>query len=30
MLLNDDVVNIEKSDGMCFLTFAIDDLSGLF
>ena len=30
MLLNDDIVDIEKLDGMCSLTFAVDELSGLF
>ena len=30
MLLNEDIVDIEKSDGICSLTFVIDDISGLF
>ena len=30
MLLNDDIVDIEKLDGMCSLTFVVDEFSGLF
>ena len=30
MLLNDNIVDIEKPDGICSLTFAADELSGLF
>ena len=30
MLLNDDIVDIEKLDGICSLTFVVDELSGLF
>ena len=30
MLLNDDIVDIEKSDGMCSPAFVVDDISGLF
>ena len=30
MLLNEDVVDIEKPGGTCLLTFAIDEFSGLF
>ena len=30
MLLNDDIVDIEKSDGICSLTFDVDEFSGLF
>ena len=29
MLLNDDIVNIEKPDGICLLTFAVDEFLGL-
>ena len=28
--LNDDIVDIEKPDGICSLTFVVDDFSGLF
>ena len=28
--LNDDIVDIEKPDGICSLTFDVDDFSGLF
>ena len=30
MLLNDDIVDIEKPDGLCSLTFVVDQLPGLF
>ena len=30
MLLNEDAVNIEKTDGICLFTFAVDESSGLF
>ena len=30
MLLNDDIVYIEKLDGICWLTFVIDEFSGSF
>ena len=30
MLLNEDIVDIEKSDGICFLTFVVDQFSGFF
>ena len=30
MLLNDDIVEIEKADGICLLTFVVDEFSGLF
>ena len=30
MLLNDDIVEIEKSDGMCSPTFIADEFPGLF
>ena len=30
MLLNKDVVDIEKPDGICSLTFVVDKSSGLF
>ena len=30
MLLNDDVVNIEKPDRICWVTFVVDKFSGLF
>ena len=29
-LLNDDIVDIEKPNGICLLTFLVDELSGLF
>ena len=29
MLLNEDIVDIEKPDGMCLLTFVEDEFSGL-
>ena len=29
MFLNDDIVDIEKPDGICLLTFVIDEFSGL-
>ena len=28
--LNDDIVDIEKSDGIFYLTFVMDEFSGLF
>ena len=30
MLLNDDVSDIEKPDGICLLTFVVDEVSGLY
>ena len=30
MLLNDDIVDLRKSDGICTPTFAVDEFSGLF
>ena len=30
MLLNDDITEIEKNDGICSLTFVVDEFSGLF
>ena len=30
MLLNEDIVDIEKPDGLCSLTFVVDEFSGLF
>ena len=30
MLLNKDIVNIEKSEVICWLTFAVDEFPGLF
>ena len=30
MLLNDDIVDIEKSDGICLLIFAEDEFLALF
>ena len=30
MLLNDDVVDTEKADGICLLTFVVDEFSGIF
>ena len=30
MFLNEDIVDIEKSDGICSLNFVVDELSGLF
>ena len=30
MLLNEDIVDIEESDGICSLTFLADAFSGLF
>ena len=30
MLLNENVVDTEKSDGICSLTFAVDEFSALF
>ena len=30
MLLNEDIADIEKPDGLCSLTFAVDEFSGLF
>ena len=30
MLLNDDIVDIEKPNGICSTTFVVDDFSALF
>ena len=30
MLLNEDIADIEKSDGICSLTFVVDEFSVLF
>ena len=30
MLLNEDIVDIENLDGICLLTFVVDEFSGLF
>ena len=30
MLLNDDIVDIEKLDGVCSFTFIVEEISGLF
>ena len=30
MLLNEDIVDIKKPDGLCSLTFVVDEFSGLF
>ena len=30
MLLNDNIVDIAKSDGICSLSFVVDEFSGLF
>ena len=30
MLLNEDIVDIEKPDGICSLNFGVDEFSGLF
>ena len=30
MLLNESIVDIEKPDGICLLTFVVDGFSGLF
>ena len=30
MALNGNVINIEKPDGLCSLTFVVNDFSGLF
>ena len=30
MFLNDDIVDMEKPDGICLPTFVVDKLSGLF
>ena len=30
MLLNEDVSDIEKPDGICLLTFVVDEVSGLY
>ena len=30
MLLNEDIVHIEKPGGICSLTFVVDEFSGLF
>ena len=30
MVLNEDIVDTEKPDGTCLLTFVVDEISGLF
>ena len=30
MLLNEDIVGIEKPNGICLLTFVVDEFPGLF
>ena len=30
MLPNKDIIDIKKPDGICLLTFAVDEFSGLF
>ena len=30
MLLNEDIVEIKNPDGICSLTFVVDEFSGLF
>ena len=30
ILLNEDIVDIENPDGVCSLTFVVDEFSGLF
>ena len=30
MHLNEDIVDIENPDGICFLTFVVEEFSGLF
>ena len=30
LLLNENIVDIEKPDGLCSLTFVVDEFSGLF
>ena len=30
MLLNEDIVQIEKPNGICLLTFVVDEFPGLF
>ena len=30
MLLKEDIVGVEKPDGICSLTFVVDEFSGLF
>ena len=30
MLLNENIVDIEKPDGICLLTFVVDEFLGLF
>ena len=30
MLLNDDIADFEKPDGICSLTLVVDEFSGLF
>ena len=30
MSLNDDITDIEKPDGICLLTFVVNNFSGLF
>ena len=30
MILNEDIVDIRKPDGICLFTFVVDEFSGLF
>ena len=30
MILNEDIIDIKKPDGLCSLTFVVDAFSGLF
>ena len=30
MILNEDIVDTEKPDGICLLTFVVDEFPGLF
>ena len=30
MVLNDDIADIDKPDGICLPTFVVDEVSGLF
>ena len=30
MLLNDEIVDMEKPDGICLIAFVVDEFSGLF
>ena len=30
MLLNEDFADVQKPDGICLLTFVVDEFSGLF